>query len=283
MPEIVEKCLLCESSKNRLLDVRQFAGQEVQNRICLSCGFVFQSPRMTSDEADAFYAAEYRSLYQGSSGPNQKDLYIQSLRADSLAKYTHRNIEQVSRHLDIGSSAGLLLQSMNKAFSCSSVGIEPGEAYRDFARGAGLKVYSSLQELQAANEEKFDLVTMSHVLEHLQKPKEYLVFLREEILTPDGFLLLEVPNLYAHDSFEVAHLSAFSAHTLQQMVAKAGFEMIAMEKHGYPRSTVIPYFLTALCFPSSSKRNSKFKTGKDCGIQTSCRFVPSTGHCPFLS
>ena len=259
MPESVENCLLCNNAKSKPFDSRTFAGKVVENQICRSCGFVFQSPRMTSQEADAFYTSEYRNLYQGSSGPNPKDLRMQQLRAESLAVYAGRQIKQISRHLDIGCSAGSLMQSMSHMFHCETVGIEPGETYSQYARESGLKIYASLHEIQAADEEKFDLVTMSHVLEHLPDPRAYLELLKEEILTSNGCLLIEVPNIYAHDSFEIAHLSSFSIHTLRQLVRKAGYEMIAYHKHGYPRSSVIPYFLTALCCPSPLLIQNKVK------------------------
>ena len=89
----------------------------------------------------------------------------------------------------------------------------------------GLTVYASLEELEKAGEKHFDLISMSHVLEHLPDPVGYLVHLRETLLDPQGWLLLEVPNLYAHDSFEVAHLVSYSAHTLLQTLEKAGFEV----------------------------------------------------------
>jgi 2-polyprenyl-3-methyl-5-hydroxy-6-metoxy-1,4-benzoquinol methylase len=259
MPEIVKNCLLCNGKRNRLFDTRSFAGRKVENRICLSCGFVFQSPRMTSDEADNFYTSEYRQLYQGISGPNPKDLHMQKLRAGSLASFAGRHINQVSRHLDIGSSAGSLIQSIHQTYVSESVGIEPGEAYREFARDAGLMVYPSIKDLQVAGEAKFDLVTMSHVLEHILDPLAYLVHLREDLLTSDGCLMVEVPNLYFHDSFEVAHMSSFSIHTLHQLVRKAGFEMVAYQKHGFPRSKIIPYFLTVICSPSQANYEFRLK------------------------
>ena len=253
MPEIVKNCLLCGSEKNHLFDTRTFAGEKVENRICASCGFVFQSPRMTSSEVEEFYIEQYRQLYQGNTDPNSKDLRMQKLRASELTSFAASRISQISRHLDIGSSAGLLLASMHSIFDCAAVGVEPGQAYREYAIASGLRVYASLQEMQAAGEDKFDLVTMSHVLEHIPDPLSYLVNLRQEILTADGCLLVQVPNLYAHDSFEVAHLTAFSMHTLIQMYRMAGFEVIASQKHGYPRSTIIPYFLTVLGCPSPKK------------------------------
>lgn len=256
MPETVDKCLSCNAERSTLFDQRTFEGRLVENRICQACGFVYQSPRMTAAEANDFYTAEYRKLYQGSSDPSPKDLAVQGQRAESLAAFTKKHIKQVARLLDIGCSAGLLMQAFNHTFGCNPVGIEPGNAYREFAAVTGFKTYATLQEMQTAGEARFDLISMAHVLEHIPDPLAYLVALREHYLSPDGCLLLEVPNLYIHDSFEVAHLSSFSAHSLRRMVAKAGFNVIVMEKHGRPRSSILPYYLTVLCCPATKKGRS---------------------------
>jgi hypothetical protein len=131
-------------------------------------------------------------------------------------------------------------------------GIEPGTTYRQYARSLGLQVYSSLVELQSAGLPSFNLVSMMHVLEHLPDPVEYLQNLRTHILEPDGWLLLEVPNLYGHDCFEVAHLLSFSAHTLGQVIQKAGYRIIQLRAHGQPRSQLIPLYLTLLAQPDNS-------------------------------
>jgi hypothetical protein len=65
--------------------------------------------------------------------------------------------------------------------------------------------------------------------------------------------LLEVPNLYAHDCFEVAHLVSYSPHTLCQTVRKAGFEVSAIKQHGQPRSEVILLYLTLLARPATGQ------------------------------
>ncbi len=123
--------------------------------------------------------------------------------------------------------------------------------YRQYAQGLGLVVYASLDDLQADNPAPFDLVSMAHVLEHIPDPVAYLEKLRTDLLSPEGYLLLEVPNLYAHDCFEVAHLVSFSPNTLRQTVRKAGFEVLAFKQHGQPRSEVIPLYLTLLARPAA--------------------------------
>jgi SAM-dependent methyltransferase len=250
MTEDVLSCPLCGGKDNRLFDRCKFHGREVVNRICLKCGLVFQSPRMTEKEAQVFYATEYRLLQEGSIDPTPRNIGAQARRARALVDFTRSDHPSVIRHLDIGSSMGILLQHFKDQYHCQAVGVEPGEAHRSRAASEGLKVYPSLDELEKAREASFDLVSMSHVLEHLPDPVSYLIHLRESILTPHGLLLLEVPNLFAHDSFEVAHLFAFSPHTFQEVLRRSGFVVVKFEQHGRPNSQILPLFLTALCRPA---------------------------------
>ena len=249
MPEPVSSCPLCGRNQSALFDQRTFQGLPVTNRICQACGLVFQSPRMTDAERAAFYSAEYRQLYQGWEGPDAKDLAVQSKRAESLLAFCQGKLPGAKRYLDIGSSAGLLLEAFRQAYGCQVVGVEPGEAYREFARQSGLEVVASLEELEQDGGTRFDLISLAHVLEHLPDPVHYLANLRESLLEREGWLLVEVPNLYAHDSFEIAHLASFSAHTLRQALGRAGFEIVALEAHGRPRSRILPLYLTALARP----------------------------------
>lgn len=255
--EVVPYCPSCRSPQSSLFDERIFRGRPVTNRLCSNCGLVYQSPRMTADALDLFYQAEYRLLYQGSQEPSSKDLALQRSRALELLEFIRNAVPSVQRHLDIGCSAGLLLEGARQAYACQPVGIEPGDAYRQAASRGGMTVYPSLAELEAAGEAaggqehrggkelRFDLISLAHVLEHIPHPVEYLAGLRQW-LTPNGWLLVEVPNLYGHDCFEVAHLVSYSAHTLRQVLAQAGFQVVQQRIHGQPRSAIIPLYITVL-------------------------------------
>jgi 2-polyprenyl-3-methyl-5-hydroxy-6-metoxy-1,4-benzoquinol methylase len=257
MTESVSICPLCGGTGNRLFDQRVFRGFTVTNRICISCGFVFQSPRMTEIELQQFYAAEYRRLYQDSEGPVARDVAVQTRRARELLAFIKpylagtEAITEDSLFLDIGCSAGKLMEGFARAFGCRVVGIEPGEAYRIEDQRRGLDVYASLEGLKQSGQFPCDLVSLIHVLEHLPDPVQYLEHLRQELIKPGRWLLLEVPNLYAHNCFEVAHLSSFSAHTLTQTLTQAGFEIFALQKHGAPSSRLLPLYITLLAHPAS--------------------------------
>jgi 2-polyprenyl-3-methyl-5-hydroxy-6-metoxy-1,4-benzoquinol methylase len=252
MPDIAPSCPLCQRNTSSIFDQREFRGITVTNRICLSCGLVYQSPRMTQSESQTFYEAEYRRLYQGQAGPAAKDLIVQSARAKITLEFISKHVKSCSYILDIGCSSGALLQKIGKYYHAQPFGIEPGTIYRQYAQSSGLTVYPSLAELEQDSSPRFNLISMMHVLEHLADPVEYLQHLREHLLGPDGWLLVEVPNLYAHDSFEVAHLISFSAHTLAQVIKKAGFHPLLIRSHGQPRSRILPLYLTLLARPGDN-------------------------------
>lgn len=229
-----------------MFDETIFKGQRVINQICGSCGFVYQSPRMTESELNGFYSGAYREMYQGDEGPTEKDLKIQKERAGRLLGFAQGSLKGVSNHLDIGCSAGMLLDEYRSFYGCKSIGVEPGDSYRDYAQSRGNKVHADLNGVKTFEGERFDLVSMAHVLEHIADPVEYLTQLRQELMASEGYILIEVPNLYSHDCFEIAHMSSFSPHTLNQTLIKSGFSLKVLMRHGHPRSNTLPLYLTAL-------------------------------------
>lgn len=250
MPESITNCPLCNERKSSFFDRRDFRDHQVVNRLCSNCGLVYQSPRMTVSELDKFYRSEYRRLYQGSEDPAKKDLSVQKARAEILENVLKSaGVEKIRRYADIGSSSGLLLEKIRDDYRCQVIGIEPGEAYREYAENKGLKIYESLESVRRAGEAAFDLISIIHVLEHISDPVEYLKQLRKTFLSSDGKILIEVPNLYAHDCFEIAHLTSFSRHTLHEVMKKAGYSTQFLQVYGQPRSNIIPLYILLIAVP----------------------------------
>lgn len=249
MTENKRNCPLCGSAKQRPFHSGEYQGGWVTYVVCEGCGSVFQSPAPSQADLDRYYESEYRLQYQGTEGPTAKDLRNQEGRAASLVNFMTGLVQPGAKHLDIGSSAGILLREFRQRLGTQPAGIEPGRAYRQFAEAAGLQVYPSLEDIKAAGEGRFDVISMSHVLEHLTDPVGYLADLRTEVLAHNGLLLLEVPNLYAHRSVELAHLQAYSTHTLVETVRKGGYAVKKLKRHGMPRSRWIPLYITLLAVP----------------------------------
>ena len=244
-------CLLCGSEKYTAFEKTQSFGYPLTYYQCERCGLVFQS-LVESQAADPdFYAEAYRKIYQGNPEPTTKDLYVQKNRAEFLIRFLRsQNIDIPSRILDVGASSGMLLAAFRAAFNSQTTGVEPGDAYRAYAAAQGLEMHPSLEALVAVGEGPYDLVSLIHVLEHLQDPVGTLVMIRKELLAGGGHLLIEVPNFYAHDSYELAHLACFTPHTLQETLELAGFQVLRLKRHGEPRSDLLNLYLTALAVPS---------------------------------
>ena len=266
MPEDAKACPLCRNSGRTSFDQREFRGYRIENHMCTNCGLVYQTPRMTDEELQAFYVYEYRQVYQGREDPVRKDLVVQEKRARWLSYLLQEaEIMPVKRYLDIGCSTGILLEKISADFGCQAIGIEPGEAYRDYAHKHNLMVYASIEDLVEAGEKEFELISLVHVLEHLSDPIGYLRNIKQDHLKPGGFLLIEVPNLYAHDCFEIAHLVSFSASTLGQVVEQAGFRVRSLIKHGHPRSKLIPLYLTLLA--EGDAGNTEAQINAEAGVR----------------
>jgi SAM-dependent methyltransferase len=81
-------------------------------------------------------------------------------------------------------------------------------------------------------ESGFDLVIMSHVLEHLDDPAAELTSIRK-VLKPDGLLFLEVPNRSGNLALPIddnrSHLHFFSTTSLTRLLAETGMEVLATE------------------------------------------------------
>jgi len=76
----------------------------------------------------------------------------------------------------------------------------------------------------------FDLVLMSHVLEHIEDPAAEIDAIKQ-ILKPEGALFLEVPNRAGNRRLPIddnrSHLHFFSATSLTRLLANAGLETVA--------------------------------------------------------
>lgn len=243
-------CLLCGSEHYEDFARVDSFGFPLVYFQCVDCELIYQSPDANQASDPGFYAEAYRQIYQSSVEPTPKDLWVQEHRAYALVSILQSlKIHPPERILDIGASTGVLLESFRNIFGGDVIGVEPGDAYRTHAEQRGIEMYPSIEKLVETNPPRFDLISMIHVLEHLADPVGVLKMIRTNLLKDSGVLLLEVPNFYAHDSYELAHLVCYTPHTTQQVLRQAGYHVFFFHRHGFPRSSVLNLYLTLLAQP----------------------------------
>ena len=243
-------CFLCGSNKCEEFERVDSFGFPLTYFQCDTCGLISQSPEANQTTDPQFYTQSYRQIYQSSVDPTLKDLWVQERRALTLVSLLNTlRVDAPQRILDIGASTGLLLNTFREAFGSDVMGVEPGDAYRAHAEKQNIPMFASIEALIETNPAKFDLISMIHVLEHLPDPLGVLRMIRTELLKESGILLLEVPNFYAHDSYELAHLACYTPHTLQQVLRQAGYHVFFFQRHGFPRSSLLNLYLTLMAQP----------------------------------
>ena len=179
---------------------------------------------------EQFYRITYRQRYKRTVYP-QKRHVLRAARC-ALGRFTRISpyLKQIGtaelRTLDAGASSGEFVFLMKKLGHIAS-GIEANEGYAKHAvKELGLDVANCTFSEFSHRPESFDLITLFHVLEHLEFPVAELQRLAG-YLQNDGLMVIEVPNiLHTQMKFSrkwhEAHLFGFSVETLETTAARAG-------------------------------------------------------------
>ncbi len=95
--------------------------------------------------------------------------------------------------LEVGANTGKLMELLAAGGFGPLTGLEPNDACAKQARAAGLNVVTGWFTEEQTPEGEFDVIVISHVLEHIPQPIEALKLARDR-LAPGGLLAIFVPN-----------------------------------------------------------------------------------------
>ena len=136
--------------------------------------------------------------------------------------------------LDVGSGTGHFVAAMQKG-GWQVTGLEPDEGAREVAlkqHSIGLLPVTDLFNLP---KNKFNAITLWHVLEHVHELKKYILTFKE-LLADNGKLFIAVPNYTSYDAnvyqeywagYDVPrHLYHFTPATIQWLMKEFGFKIV---------------------------------------------------------
>lgn len=139
--------------------------------------------------------------------------------------------KQRGRLLDVGCGSGGLLYVMQN-LGWEVVGIDPDPGAIEAAARRGFEVSRATLEEAAFPDGSFDVITMSHVIEHVPDPEATL---KESlrVLRPGGWLSIATPNAkslgrrrFGRDWLGWSipyHLLVFTPRTLRDAITRSGF------------------------------------------------------------
>lgn len=93
--------------------------------------------------------------------------------------------------LDVGCGTGQFLSLMSRRYRCQCLGVDFDPAFAQLPAKPGIELVTTYFEMYETDQ-RFDLITMLHVLEHLDDP-ETAIRKAYNLLKPGGYLFVETP------------------------------------------------------------------------------------------
>jgi len=223
-------CPLCGGHSHAVLSQRMQHGLDLTTVICNQCSLVFTNPLPPRETYARFYRDACADYY-GHITPKPLFAESEGEPAQFAAKFNllaRKRTLSASRLLEVGPGNGLFLWWAQRR-GCEALGVEPSTEFCSVLGAAGLPyIKGVLSDVRPETHGLFDIIFMSHVLEHFYDPNEALQHCRT-LLKQNGMLAVEVPNI--HKPFRsldryflrYVHPSNFSPRTLQALLEKNGF------------------------------------------------------------
>ncbi len=222
-------CKLCGGHELKVIGTQGRNFLKLTTTICTGCGLIHSYPIPTKDELDAYYTKRYRSDYKGAYTPKRKHILRYSRWSMIRIKQLLRFASKGQKLLDVGSGSGEFVYIASLS-GFDVLGLEPHEGYSEYTRRTfGIPIINAPLENANIPAGSYDIITLNHVLEHLQYPLTSLSHLNRW-LKLGGLLAVEVPNIETTqhspvNRFHYAHIYNFNHDTLKALLEKSGFTL----------------------------------------------------------
>lgn len=189
-------------------------------------------PQPKIEDLGAYYESEDYISHTDSKKSLTDKLYqiVKSYTLNTKLKLINSFQTETKKVLDVGCGTGDFLLKCKKN-GWDVIGVEPNENANNLAtsklfESSTSEIYQNLFDLK---QEKFDVITLWHVLEHVPNLEDYILKLKL-LLKPNGVLVIAVPNFKSYDAyyykefwaaFDVPrHLWHFSKKSIELLFSK---------------------------------------------------------------
>lgn len=185
------QCPLCSSTECTLVHNRVWSIDSGRVFRCHNCDVTYIDPLMSEEDEREFYKSYNEHVKKRGVSPagSAADLHARSqAAADERLTVVGELFSDAECVLEIGAATGAFVQRLSGK-RCFIV--EPAEDNRRFAAQFVEKTYADLTDIDAY--ERFDIICMFHVFEHIRNPGDFLALCRR-YLRDGGLVIIEVPH-----------------------------------------------------------------------------------------
>lgn len=238
--------------KYALFDDLEFEGSSSLVN-CLACGFLYNELDFTEYDLSQYYKKNdhyLEALTGGSGGTSDRDAIRYQLIWDNIQSALKKPKPSV---LDVGCGKGGFLSWLHAQGITKLSGVEPGAACHHYlhTHHPEIDIFQSLDKVKT---QTFDVIVLSHVLEHIISPRELLHQLKG-VMHESTLLYIEVPDaefylkpdpLWSELYFE--HINHFTEHSLNELCRVEGIGCETVQKKSfYEHTEDSPVCLYTLC------------------------------------
>lgn len=236
------KCPWCGSEKaqiNLWLKDEFLSKEDFHICECLNCGLSYTMPRPNKEKIGEYYKSEEYYSHQENKKGFIPRLY-ESVKKVNL-KHKYKLATQglnIGKMLDIGCGVGDFLHTAEEhGWTCT--GVEPSEDAKAIAKTKTKANIINSEDMEKIPDATFDLITMWHVLEHVDDLKWQIEQLHRLTKTK-GRIVIAVPNYKSYDAqyykelwaaYDVPrHLSHFNKNVLTKIFKSKNLELVRTDK-----------------------------------------------------
>lgn len=236
------KCPWCGSGKaqiNLWLKDEFLSKEDFHICECLNCGLSYTMPRPNKKKIGEYYKSEEYYSHQENKKGFIPRLYESVKKVNLKHKYNLATQGlNVGKMLDIGCGVGDFLHTAEEhGWTCT--GVEPSEDAKAIAKTKTKANIINSEDMEKIPDATFDLITMWHVLEHVDDLKWQIEQLHRLTKTK-GRIVIAVPNYKSYDAqyykelwaaYDVPrHLSHFNKNVLTKIFKSKNLELVRTDK-----------------------------------------------------
>ncbi len=236
------KCPWCGSDKaqiNLWLKDDFLSKEDFHICECLNCGLLYTMPRPSKDKIGEYYKSEEYYSHQENKKGFIPRLYENVKKVNLKHKYKlATNGLTTGKLLDIGCGVGDFLHTA-EAHGWQCTGVEPSEEAKAIARQRTQAKLMSSEDQEQLPDESFDVITMWHVLEHVDDLRWQIAQL-QRLIKQNGRIVIALPNYKSYDgqfykehwaAYDVPrHLSHFNRTTLAKILKTNDLKLVKTDK-----------------------------------------------------
>jgi SAM-dependent methyltransferase len=233
MPKMpCRSCPVCDATKRTLIHHQRFVdgplGDGYDVVVCDECGCGFANGIPSQAVLDSYYAEQSKYTYDQRGG--LESIWDFKRFETTLAHLLPYLGSRDAKILDVGCATGGLLSVFKRAGFNNVFGLDPSARCADSARRLHGVIATDGRLLDlVARTDRFDLILMLGVIEHVREAREALGTAKS-LLRSGGMLYCAVPDVEGlvdcpnapYQQFSTEHINFFSSVSLNNLMAKCG-------------------------------------------------------------